>query len=112
MKSRHFVLIIALFVFVVSSLACSHFFRDEVVGTVTEKVVKRYDKSDKYLIFVKKDNGATEVLENTDTLLEGKFNASDMYGSIKVGKKYRFKVYGWRSGCMSWYKNITKVQPL
>jgi len=95
-------------------LSCSHLDRDTLTGTVTEKTVKRMDKDsgDKYLVFVKLDDGRSAVFENTDSLIEGKFRSADLYGSLKVGKRYRFHVYGWRNGCLSWYKNIKKAEPL
>jgi hypothetical protein len=87
-------------------LSCGHLSRSEVTGVVTGKEVKRQGKSDKYLIFIRTEDGSIRTLENTDSLIEGKFRSSDIYGGIEVGKKYRLKVYGWRWGCMSWYENI------
>jgi cytosine/adenosine deaminase-related metal-dependent hydrolase len=41
--------------------------------------------------------------------MQGKFNSSDIYGSIEVGKKYTFVIVGERSGFLSMYPNIVKV---
>jgi len=72
--------------------------------TVTDKQVKRDGNSDKYLIFSK-----TETLENTDSLLFGKFNSSDVYGRLEIGKTYTLKVVGWRNQHISQYRNIVEV---
>ena len=78
--------------------------------TVTEKQTKRYDKSDKYLIFTKNDQGEVRVFENTDSLFRGKFNSSDVYGSLEIGKKYNLGVVGYRNGLVSMYENIIVVK--
>ena len=83
----------------------------EVVGTVTEKTVKRSDKQDKYLIFVKiKGEDEIQVFEITDNWIEGKLNSSTIYGNIKVGKTYTFTIKGSRNEMLSWYPNISKVE--
>ena len=83
----------------------------EVVGTVTEKTVKRSDKQDKYLIFVKiEGEEEIQVFEITDNWVEGKLNSSTIYGNIKVGKTYTFTIKGSRNEMLSWYPNISKVE--
>ena len=104
--------VVGVLLLVVALCCIQHFFRDTVIGTVTEKVVKRYDDDDKYLIFVDKGDGEVETLENTDSLIEWKWDSSDMYAKIHAQKKYRFKVYGWRVKFMSWYKNIVGVEEI
>jgi hypothetical protein len=61
--------------------------------------------SSKYLIFTDK-----ETFENTDTMLHGKFNSSDVYGRLKEGKTYTCEVYGIRSGLFSMYRNIVSCE--
>ena len=83
----------------------------EVVGTVTEKTVKRSDKQDKYLIFVKiEGEEEIQVFEVTDNWVEGKLNSSTIYGNIKVGETYTFTIKGSRNEMLSWYPNISKVE--
>ena len=83
----------------------------EVIGTVTEKTVKRSDKQDKYLIFVKiEGEEEIQVFEITDNWVEGKLNSSTIYGNIKVGKTYTFTIKGSRNEMLSWYPNISKVE--
>ena len=83
----------------------------EVVGTVTEKIVKKIDTQDKYLIFVKiEGEDEIQVFEITDNWVEGKLNSSTIYGNIKVGKTYTFTIKGSRNEMLSWYPNISKVE--
>jgi hypothetical protein len=44
-----------------------------------------------------------------DNFLAGNFNASDMFGRIKVGSTYRIESVGVRNGFFSSFKEITKV---
>ena len=83
----------------------------EVVGTVTEKTVKKIDKQDKYLIFVKiEGEDEIQVFEITDNWVEGKLNSSTIYGNIKVEETYTFTIKGSRNEMLSWYPNISKVE--
>ena len=83
----------------------------EVVGTVTEKTVKKIDTQDKYLIFVKiEGKDEIQVFEITDNWVEGKLNSSTIYGNIKVEETYTFTIKGNRNEMLSWYPNISKVE--
>lgn len=65
------------------------------------------DKSSRYLVFAE-----GETFECTDEVLKGKFNSSDIYGMLKSGKRYQFKVIGFRVPFLSWYRNILSVYEL
>ena len=78
--------------------------KETVTITVTDKAIKRYDKSDKYIIFADE-----ETFEITDDFLLGRFNSSDDYGSLKVGETYTVTVNGWRVPFLSWYRNIIEI---
>lgn len=60
----------------------------------------------RYLIYT--DKG---TYENTDSLIKGKFNSSDVYGDINPGTKYDARVRGIRSGFFSMYPNIITISP-
>ncbi|WP_433426266.1 hypothetical protein ACQP1V_43150 (plasmid) [Microtetraspora malaysiensis] len=59
----------------------------------------------KYLIWT--DQG---VYQNSDAWLSGKFNSSDIYGALTVGRTYRVKVNGWRIQITSSYPNILEIE--
>jgi len=86
-----------------------HFSREVYTARVTDKQVKRKDKDDKYLVFTKLNDGSVRVFENTDSLLEFKWNSSDVQGQLEVGKNYNISAYGWRIPFFSCYENITEV---
>lgn len=50
------------------------------------------------------------VLRNDDALWFAKFNSSDIYGNLDIGKRYRLKVYGWRIPFLSMYPNIVRIR--
>lgn len=79
-----------------------------VIATVTDKQVKRTgdSSSDKYLIYTENENGNVAVYEITDSLLKGRFNSSDLYATIKIGKTYRLTICGERYPILSMYPNI------
>jgi ssDNA-specific exonuclease RecJ len=80
---------------------------ETVECTVQDKWVKRNDDEEKYLV-----SCDDEVYQITDNILYGKFNSSDIYAKLKIGKKYKLTVTGFRSGFLSSYKNINKFEKL
>ena len=73
---------------------------------VTDKTVKQHDDDAKYLIFTKVNNEEVQVFEITDSLVQGRWNSSDVYAAIEVGKTYSFEVVGKRIPFFSMYPNI------
>lgn len=80
--------------------------------TVTDKERITDDIDSKYLIYGTDKKGQDYVFENTDSLFRGKFNSSDVYGSIKKDKTYEVTVVGYRVQFLSWYENIIKYKEL
>lgn len=76
----------------------------EVECVVKDKWVKKNGDTDKYLV-----SCDDEVYQITDNLFYGKFNSSDIYAELQVGKKYRLQVSGFRFGLTSSYKNINEI---
>lgn len=83
-------------------------FADHIV-TVTDK--ERHEDG-YYLIFGETENGTTLVLKNDDNMFQGKFNSSDMYQQIKIGKSYKFYTVGWRNEFWSQYANILSFEEI
>ena len=82
------------------------------VATVTDKEVKNYNNSSKYLIFTKTNDGETRVFSVEDSLLRGRWNSSDVFGEIEVGKTYKFTTVGYRIEFLSEYENIIDAQEI
>lgn len=61
--------------------------------------------SHKYLVY-----SDVETFEITDSLIEGRFDSSDMYGHLREGRCYQIDVYGWRIPMTSSYRNIVDAQ--
>jgi hypothetical protein len=77
----------------------------DVTATVTAKETKRYGDSDTYLIFTK-----NETFKNEDDIAFLKWNSSDIYGNIEIGKTYKFKVTQLRFAFFSMYRNIISYE--
>ena len=96
-------------ILIIAGLATTPYYKygtvDKFTAHVTDKERVVKDGDGKYLIFTKE-----AVLENTDSWFWWKFNSSDIYGQIEVGKTYKFKTYGWRLRPLSWYKNIISFE--
>lgn len=81
----------------------------EVTVMVTEKGIKNYNKNGVYLIYCKDATGNVCVYKIKDSLMQGKFNSSDIYASIEVGKTYTFLIRGTRVEFTSNYPNIVRI---
>jgi Protein of unknown function (DUF1523) len=71
----------------------------------TESTRKENKVESTYLIYT--DQG---VFRNDDAGWFMKYNSSDVYGNLDVGKRYRFKVYGWRIPFFSMYPNLVRAE--
>lgn len=91
---------------------CQYWFIGATKETVTARIVKTErivtgsgdHISSKYLVFTE-----GEVFENTDELLAGKWNSSDLIAKLHEGETYKLTVYGYRVPYLSMYRNIIEV---
>ena len=72
-----------------------------VTGLERYRIKNGEDYDEKWIILTDK-----EVFENTDSHMFSKYNSSDVQASLKIEKKYRFKVAGWRNEYLSHYRNV------
>ena len=72
---------------------------------VKDKYIKRNAEKDIYMI-VDTENNTYQI---TDLLFIGKFNSTDIYNQLEIGKKYMIEVTGIRNQVFSLYKNINKI---
>lgn len=85
--------------------------------TITDKDIKNKSKDSKYLIWADKvkpcsycGEPTSTVYEITDSLFKGRWDSSDLYGSIEVGKTYEIRIAGQRRPFFSMYQNIYEVK--
>lgn len=85
--------------------------------TITDKDIKNKSKDSKYLIWADKvkpcdycGEPKSTVYEITDSLFMGRWDSSDLYGSIEVGKTYEIRIAGQRWPFFSMYQNIYEVK--
>jgi hypothetical protein len=95
----------------VGGCATQTFVRNEYIECkVTDKESITQDGEHRYLIYCETKDGETKVFENTDQLIYGKFDSSDVYAGIEIGKTYNFTVSGVRVPIFSWYENIVDYE--
>lgn len=75
-----------------------------ITAEVIWKERVKYGSSSLYLIYTDK-----ETFKNTDSYAYWKFNSSDLYGKIEVGRRYKFLVVGFRVPYFSAYRNLIKI---
>ncbi len=90
----------------------SYYSEKNYTVTVTDKDIKNYDSSSKFLVFTKTENGETRVFSMEDTLIKGRWNTADDYAEIEVGETYTFTVIGWRIPFFSEYENVIEFQKM
>lgn len=80
----------------------------QITVTDKERIVETDGETttSKYLVFGRDAHNNTQVFENTDSLLRGKFNSSTIQGQLVQGCTYEVDHFGWRSGFFSMYPNI------
>lgn len=71
----------------------------KVTGNGEDISVRSY-----YLVFT--DKGVFRI---EDQLFFGKFNSSDLYGELELGKTYQITTTGFRNGFFSMYPNIVSI---
>ena len=102
-----FIIIVAVFLFVGCGRSIDKATNEyKIIATVTDKGIKNSNDDSKYLVFTKTEDGEIMTLEVTDSFVAGRFNSSDVYAGIEIGKTYEFTVCGERNEFMSWYPNI------
>lgn len=103
-------IIISVIVMVCVIMFFPHFFRNTYIVTIANKRIIRRDNINKYLIYAQMEDGNIRVIENTNSLLEFKFDSEDVYLGLRINKKYEVKTYGLEIPLLSSYQNIIKVK--
>ena len=100
------VIVILLAIFIAALFGHSYYSTKTYTVTVTDKDIKNYSDSSKYLVFTKLENGETKTFSIEDDLFRWRWNSSDVYADIEVGETYEIEAIGWRIPFLSKYENI------
>lgn len=91
-------------------MLCTNLNDHTYTATITDKERDNDKDNNRYLIYTELEDGSTLVMENTDSFIRLKFNSSDLYGDLKVGETYEFRVVGYRFPLLSMYENIISYE--
>lgn len=104
-------ILIGIIVIVIIIAFCKSYYSEKTyTATVTDKDIKNYDSSSKFLVFTKTEDGITKVFSMEDTLIKGRWDTADDYAEVQIGETYTFTVIGWRIPFLSEYENIIEFQ--
>lgn len=109
------ILLFATIIIVISGISNyfdNYFATKEYTVTVTDKNIKNYNESSKFLVFTKLENGETKVFTIEDSWFKSRWNSADYYADIEVGKTYKIEVIGKRSPVISGFENIIEFKKL
>lgn len=81
-------------------------------GSITDKERVITEDDSYYLIFLKEANGEVRVVKNVDSCLRFKWDSSDVYGDLEIGKKYELNLIGVRIPFFSMYENIISYKEI
>lgn len=110
-------IVLLIFIVVIGArLGITYATRQSYTITVNDTEIKRgrvgKNPNDKYLVFATTSDGEDKVFENTDSLLNFKWDSSDIQAKLKQGHKYNIEVYGFRIPFLSSYQNIIDVKEI
>lgn len=100
------IIVLIIIIAVIVPLGSSYFATKTYTVTVTDKDIKNYNSSSKYLVFTKLEDGETRTFSIEDSLFKGRWDSSDTYAEIEIGETYKIEVIGWRIPFLSQYENI------
>lgn len=98
--------ILGIVLLIIYSVFLPYFTSDTIVGTVADKGIAVSRNCSVYQISL--TNG--ETLASEDQWLYLKFNSSDVYYRMEIGKTYKIHVCGWRIPVFSWWRNIISFE--
>lgn len=105
-----FIAFIVFMASVIGRTVSKAFFTRHIVIEVTDKGIK----DNKYMVYGRTvtDDHLPKSYEISDSVLANRYDSSDLYGAIEVGKTYEMIVGGNRVPFMSWYPDIYEVVPV
>lgn len=105
--TRNLIFVIVVLVFIsMLGIYFSNYFNNQTIEiTVADKYIKRNNDNDEYMI-VDEDKNTYKI---TDLFFKFKFNSTDIYNSLEIGKTYKIKISGFRIKLFSEYPNINEI---
>lgn len=102
-----FTLLVIIVIILLFAIPIHYSLKSVTITTITISDKERISDGDSsyYLIFTE-----DEVFKNTDSLLHGKWDSSDVYNKLKIGKTYTVKVNWYRNRFWSMYRNILEIK--
>lgn len=100
------VIVMIIFVYAIQLYIFSYSNVNELTIEVKEKYIKRYGERDTYMV-IDSNNNSYKI---SDLLYIWKFNSTDLYTSLEIGKNYKITTSGIRLKMFSKYPNINKVE--
>ena len=106
-NKKGFIIVVCVLCAVVLCFNCCISFNDHTYELkITEKDRIQGANGGYYLIYGFDESGQSRVFTNTDTLLRGKVDSSNVYAELEEGKYYEITVVGCRIPLFSAYENI------
>lgn len=99
-------IVILMLLFVLAGTIMGYLNPEEFEIIVSDKYVK--GKNGQYFIIDENKNAYTIQ----DLFFKGKFNSTDLYNQMEIGKKYKIETTGYRIHFLSEYRNINKIYEL
>ena len=104
-KAIYIIIVITIFLIVFVGFFSGYLNNREIEITITDKYVKRNNDKDIYLIVDENKN----TYKVSDLFFKFKFNSTDIYNNLEIGKTYKVKISGFRIKILSEYPNINEI---
>jgi hypothetical protein len=90
-------------IFAIGFSTCTAFTSTSGTFTITGKESVKHGEGGKYLVYTD-----VTTYEVEDSFIYWRWDSSDVYGALQIGKTYRATLQGWRVPFLSMYQNIIK----
>lgn len=99
------IIIIVVMLFPIGISIAQYINNEEIEIIVKDKYIKNNSNNGKYLV-VDNDKNTYQI---TDLFFRWKFNSTDIYNGLEIGKTYKLQISGFRMRFLSIYPNINKI---
>jgi hypothetical protein len=78
-----------------------------ITGTVQSKYVKRFGKSDRYVVEIRTESDV-EIVQCRNCVWRLDWRSADKFASLREGETVTLQVAGWRLPFLSWFPRIER----